>query len=151
MLLDTLADNKVAASAVILERTAKRMKRFFQEELLAIDADITVDQWVVLQQLEKQEGQNQLAIAQAVYKDAPTVTRILDLLAKKKLVERVEDGSDRRRFNIELTKLGRQRIKKVWPHIKAARQKAWAGLDDKVIDKLIESLNQVFENIKNIK
>ncbi len=148
MLLDILTDNKVAASAVILERTAKRMKRFFQEELLAIDADITVDQWVVLQQLEKKEGQNQLAIAQAVYKDAPTVTRILDLLAKKKLVKRVEDDSDRRRYNIELTKLGRQRIKKVWPHIKAARQKAWVGLDDEAIDKLIESLNQVFENIK---
>ena len=148
MLLDTLTDNKVAASAVILERTAKRMKRFFQEELIAIDADITVDQWVVLQQLERQEGQNQLEIAQAVYKDAPTVTRILDLLAKKKLVERVGDTTDRRRFNIELTKLGRQRIKKVWPHIKAARQKAWAGLDEKAIDKLVESLNQVFENIK---
>jgi len=124
------------------------MKRFFQEELIAIDADITVDQWVVLQQLERQEGQNQLEIAQAVYKDAPTVTRILDLLAKKKLVERVGDTTDRRRFNIELTKLGRQRIKKVWPHIKAARQKAWAGLDEKAIDKLVESLNQVFENIK---
>ena len=144
-----LMDKKVATSAVILERTAKRMKRFFQERLIEAEAGITVDQWVVLHQLEKEEGQSQLEIAKAVFKDAPTVTRILDLLVEKKLVTRIPDQNDRRRFNIELTKQGKEKIEEVWPCMKAGREKAWSGLDDEAITQLIESLNRVFDNIKS--
>lgn len=143
-----LLDKKVATSAVILERTAKRMKRFFQERLIETDAGITVDQWVILHQLEKGEGQSQLEIAKAVFKDAPTVTRILDLLVNKELVARIPDMNDRRRFNIELTEKGKAKVEEVWPCMKAGREKAWEGLDAKAISQLIESLNHVFENIK---
>ena len=141
-------DKKLATSAVILERTAKRMKRFFQERLVAADAGITVDQWVVLNQLDKEDGQSQLEIAKAVFKDAPTVTRILDLLEEKALIMRVPDTADRRRFNIQLTSAGKRKVEEVWPYMKAGRQKAWAGLDDESIDQLTESLNHIFENIK---
>ncbi len=143
-----LMDKKVATSAVILERTAKRMKRFFQEQLKEANAGITVDQWVILHQLEKGEGQNQLEIAKAVFKDAPTVTRILDLLVEKDLVARVPDQNDRRRFNIELTQKGKDKIEEVWPCMKSGREKAWSGLDNEAITQLIESLNHVFDNIK---
>ncbi|KAA3634111.1 MAG: MarR family transcriptional regulator [Bacteroidetes bacterium] len=141
-------DKKLATSAVILERTAKRMKRFFQERLIAADAGITVDQWVVLNQLDKEDGQNQLDIAKAVFKDAPTVTRILDLLEEKGLIARVPDTSDRRRFKIQLTTTGKLKVEEVWPYMKAGRQTAWAGLDDEAITQLTESLNHIFENIK---
>ncbi len=140
-------DKKLATSAVILERTAKRMKRFFQERLVAADAGITVDQWVVLNQLDKEQGQSQLDIAKAVFKDAPTVTRILDLLEEKGLIMRVPDTTDRRRFNIQLTSAGKMKIEEVWPYMKAGRQKAWTGLDDESINQLTESLNHIFENI----
>ncbi|MCB0650929.1 MAG: MarR family transcriptional regulator [Saprospiraceae bacterium] len=143
-----LLDKKVAISAVILERTAKRMKRFFQEQLVADEAGITVDQWVILQQLDKEDGLNQYEIAKAVFKDAPTVTRILDLLVDKELVARIPDVSDRRRFNIVLTPQGKEKVETVRPCMKAGRERAWAGLDDEAISQLIESLNQVFENIK---
>ena len=141
-------DKKLATSAVILERTAKRMKRFFQEQLIEADAGITVDQWVILQQLDKEDGQNQLEIARAVFKDAPTVTRILDLLVDKDLVMRVPDDSDRRRFLINLTPNGRMKVEEVAPCMRAGRQKAWEGLDEASIMALTESLNHIFDNIK---
>jgi DNA-binding MarR family transcriptional regulator len=141
-------DKKLATSAVILERTAKRIKRFFQEQLIAAEAGITVDQWVILNQLDKEDGQNQHEIAQAVFKDAPTVTRILDLLVEKDLVMRVSDPQDRRRFNILLTPQGKLKIEEVSPFMKAGRQKAWAGLEDDAINQLTDSLNHIFENIK---
>jgi DNA-binding MarR family transcriptional regulator len=142
-----LTDKKVATSAVILERTAKRMKRFFQEQLIEAGVGITVDQWVILHHLEKEDGQNQLDIAKAVFKDAPTVTRILDLLEEKELVARIPDTNDRRRFNIELTQKGKDKVEEVWPYMKEGRQKAWGGLDEEAIAQLTKSLNQVFENI----
>ena len=140
-------DRKSEISGFVLERTAKRMKQYFQQKLAQNDTDVTVDQWVILQELERQDGQSQLELARAVFKDAPTVTRIIDLLCKKKLTRRVADPADRRRFRIELTKAGRQKIAEVLPIVEEFRREAWQGLTDGEVDQLVRSLNKIFENL----
>ena len=75
-----MPDKKAEQSGFILERTAKRMKQHIQQQLAAAAADITVDQWILMQELEKTPGVSQLELARATFKDAPTVTRIIDLL-----------------------------------------------------------------------
>ncbi len=135
-------------SGFILERTAKRMKQFFQQKLTAAETDITIDQWVVLQTLEEKDGLSQLEIATATFKDAPTVTRIIDLLCKKELTRREPDTNDRRRFNIRLTRAGHEKIAAVMPIIREAREQAWSGLDEAEMEHLIKILNQVFSNIE---
>jgi DNA-binding MarR family transcriptional regulator len=132
-----------------LERTAKRMKQFFQQTLATAGADITIDQWVVLQVLNKEDGLSQFQIAQATYKDAPTITRIIDLLCHKGLTVRVKDPSDRRRFRIQLSDQGRAKIEEVLPIIQNARSKAWNGLDAQRMDQLMDSLNKVFDNLSS--
>lgn len=141
-------DKKSATSGFLLERTAKRMKQAFQRELQAVGADITVDQWVVLQELDREDGQPQLAIAQAVFKDAATLTRIIDLLCQKELTRRVVDTEDRRRFRVELTAAGRAKIAEVKPLVRAFRRRAWQGLTDDQIDQMVGTLNRVFDNLK---
>lgn len=131
----------------VLERTAKRMKQFFQEHLNQVGAGITVDQWVILQLLDQHSGMSQLDIARATYKDAPTVTRMLDLMCNKQLTVRIADPHDRRRFQIGLTPMGRQKIAEVLPHIQAARQLAWQGFSDAQLKGLLEGLEQVYENL----
>lgn len=131
----------------ILERTARRMKQFFQERLVETKADITVDQWVVLQLLDQRKAMSQLDIAKATFKDAPTVTRILDLLCKKDLTVRIPAPDDRRRFQVELTDAGRSKINAVMPTIQSARQQAWQGLDSHQMDHLMHTLNTLFNNI----
>ena len=50
---ETLIQKSAEASPTlpgfVLERTAKRMKQFFQQQLAAAEAGITIDQWVILQ------------------------------------------------------------------------------------------------------
>ncbi len=140
-------DKRPEASGFILERTAKRMKQFFQHQLAASDSGITIDQWVVLQVLDRQEGLSQLDIAGATFKDPPTITRIIDLLCKKGLTRRITDLDDRRRFKIELTEDGRDKIEAVMPIIRDARLRAWQGLEDKDISQLVATLNIVFDNL----
>lgn len=140
-------DKRTRTSGFIMERTTKRMKQYFQRILSEADADITVDQWVILQQLDQQDGRSQLELARATYKDAPTVTRIIDLLAQKKLVERAPDPDDRRRFRICLTDRGRKKIASVLPLVISFRQAAWAGLNDEQIDQLVDTLNIIFDNL----
>lgn len=132
----------------VLERASRRMKQYFQEQLQKAGCGITIDQWVVLQELEKQDGLSQLEIAKATFKDAPTVTRIIDLLCEKGLTRRSTDPEDRRRFQIELTDVGRTRIAEALPVIEQARQKTWQGFDEQKLENLMEMLNEVFENLK---
>ncbi|MEL7123954.1 MAG: MarR family transcriptional regulator [Bacteroidota bacterium] len=139
-------DNKAERiPGFILERTAKRMKQYFAQQLKAMDAGITADQWVILQALDNNDQLSQFEIAQTTYKDAPTVTRIIDLLVGKNLLERLPDPKDRRRFRISLTKEGRALIDRLMPMVKEFRRKSWSGLSDEEIDQLIRMLNIVFE------
>lgn len=131
-----------------LERTAKRMKQYFQRCLTEAGAEVTIDQWVVMQTLASGRGMSQLDIGRATYKDAPTITRMIDLLEQKKMVERHVDPDDRRRFQVRLTDAGRTTIERLMPAILDARRKAWAGLNDKQIDQLVGSLDMVFDNLK---
>ncbi|MCB9297870.1 MAG: MarR family transcriptional regulator [Lewinellaceae bacterium] len=132
-----------------MERTAKRLKQFFQQQLTAADTGITIDQWVVLQVLDRQEGLSQLEIARETYKDAPTITRIIDLLCRKGLTQRVTDPADRRRFKIQLTGEGREKIDATLPIIRDARRQAWQGIEDTEIDRLVDVLNDVFNNLSS--
>ncbi len=135
-------------SGFILERTAKRMKQFFHAQLTLAAADITIDQWIVLQTLESGSAQSQYEIARQTFKDAPTVTRILDLLEQKKLITREDDPNDRRRYNVRLTIHGRQKIKDILPVIKQARLQAWHGLEDEEMSTLVRLLDKVYDNLK---
>lgn len=132
---------------VILERTAKRMKQYFQKQLQASGVGITIDQWVLLQELDRKNGQSQLDLARATNKDAPTITRIIDLLCKKGLTERVVDPADRRRFRIHLTRTGKKKIETVLPIIEQARITAWEGIDEAQLDQMIETLNHLYQNL----
>ena len=142
-------DKKSESSGFILERTAKRLKQFFQQQLTAAGTGITIDQWVVLQVLDRQEGLSQLEIARETYKDAPTITRIIDLLCRKGLTHRVTDPADRRRFKIQLTEGGREKIEATLPIIRDARRQAWQGIEDTEIDRLVDVLNDVFNNLSS--
>lgn len=138
---------KTEISGFIIERTAKRMKQSFKSILKDKNAGITVDQWVILQELKKEDGLSQFEIAARTFKDAPTVTRIIDLLCKKQLLERLPDPKDRRKFNIFLTKAGKAKIVEVLPMVESFRAEAWNGLSDKEINQLKNILNTIFKNL----
>ena len=141
--------NKLEISGFVIERTSKRMKQRFQELLKAKEIGVTVDQWVVLYALSQFSGLSQFEIGQKVFKDAPTLTRILDLLDKKELVQRTPNSKDRRQFILSLTPKGYKKVKEIIPLTKLFRTKAWEGLTDEEISKMESVLNKVFINIQN--
>lgn len=140
-------DRKADIPGFSIERTSKRIRQSFKKVLKRIEAEITIDQWAILYELEKEDGLNQYEIASRTYKDAPTVTRIIDKLCEKKLTERLPDPKDRRRFGIYLTDLGKLKIAMVIPYARKFREKVWGDLDDETVSKLIKTLNKVFKNL----
>ncbi|HHJ51406.1 MAG TPA: MarR family transcriptional regulator [Phaeodactylibacter sp.] len=132
----------------LLERTSKLMKKQAQRVLKQADAGVTVDQWVILQELAHENGLSQYALAERTMKDPPTVTRIIDLLCEKKLLERRADARDRRRFRIFLTRAGRRKYEQVYPLIRAFRESAFKGLSANERKTLTEFMQRIQENLK---
>lgn len=130
-----------------IERTAKIIKQVMQRRFNALHFDLTVDQWVLLDCLRQEDGQSQNELAEKTFKDAPTVTRIIDLLCKKELTERRDDPTDRRRFKIYLTDGGHAKIKEILPVVIELRKKGIADLSREDYDNLIRILDTIFEKI----
>jgi DNA-binding MarR family transcriptional regulator len=134
------------AYGYLLERTQKKVRQYFQKALLAHDAGITVDQWIILDRLNRNHGLSQSEIADMTFKDAPTVTRIIDLLCKKELVKRIQDNGDRRRLNINLTAQGRRKVEEVSPIVLEMREKGWQNLSDEDYTTMIRILDTIYTN-----
>ncbi len=132
----------------MLEKTVKQLRQKLQRKLNNANAEVTIDQWIILDLLHKEDGVNQNELAASAYKDAPTVTRIIDLLCKKKFTERVPDATDRRRFNIKLTELGKQKINNLLPLVQSFRKKGWGDLTFEDYQTLIRILKTISQNVQ---
>lgn len=131
----------------ILESTAKKIKLELQRKFNEHNVDITVDQWVVLLELYQRGTQNQVALCEHCAKDAPTITRIIELLVKKELIIREDCKEDRRRFNISLSKKGKTLIQKLLPVVIEFRKQGWNNLTEKDIAHIERITNKIKENL----
>lgn len=132
----------------LLDRTARRVKQFAQRRFKELNFNITVDQWVVLRHLSENNELTQRALADLVFKDTPTLTRIIDLLCSKGLTERKIHPEDRRCFHVHLTPEGETLVKTLKPQIREVRLKAWEGLSDKDFDQFKKVLNTIYSNLE---
>jgi DNA-binding MarR family transcriptional regulator len=140
---------KARTPGYIIERTAKRLKRAFQQTLASLEADITVDQWVVLDLVQKHMGMSQQEIAAATAKDRPTVTRIIDKLEIKQLVERKGIQEDRRKYGIYATSQGAAKVAQLMPKVEEFRLAHFEGLDDSDVEDLLRIMDKINNNISS--
>jgi DNA-binding MarR family transcriptional regulator len=133
--------------SLLLDRTARRVKQYAQQRFNELGFNITVDQWVVLKNLHEQKQMKQNDLAELLFKDNPTLTRIIDLLCDKGLVVRNSNPDDRRSFKVSLTKEGTKKVEQLSPKIKDIRFKAWDGLTERDFNQFKKILNTIYENL----
>ncbi len=131
----------------LLDRTARKVKQYAQQQFKEGDFDVTVDQWLVLKNLAENDQLSQTELANLVFKDHPTLTRIIDLLCKKGYVERVPHPQDRRSFHLNLTETGNSKVKDLRPQILQIREKAWENLSEKDFGEFKRILNTIYQNL----
>ena len=107
----------------LLEKTARVMRQHSARVLKKAGAGVTVEQWAILKALQEKGDMSQVELAELTFKDKPTVTRILDLLVRKGLLERQTDDEDRRKFIIVLTKKGKNKVAELLPLIMSIRER----------------------------
>ncbi|WP_010272111.1 MarR family winged helix-turn-helix transcriptional regulator [Paenibacillus senegalensis] len=89
-----------------LSITSRKLSHLFTLRLKPFR--ITPEQWLVLSCIREHNGIIQKSIAERTGKDRPTVTRILDSLARKNWIRKQADPGDRRSFLVFTTPAGDQ-------------------------------------------
>jgi DNA-binding MarR family transcriptional regulator len=148
MLIIGMTQEQFSKYSFLLDRTAKRVKQYAQRKFKLEDFDITVDQWLILKNLSENELLSQSELAQLVFKDQPTLTRIIDILTKKGYVERVPHPLDRRSFQLVLTNEGISKVDELKPKIATIREKAWENLGEDDFEEFKRILNTIYNNLE---
>jgi DNA-binding MarR family transcriptional regulator len=134
----------------VIENTAKQMKLSFSRLLLFHpEIDITVDQWIIIQLLQQHGQLSQQKLAEYAVKDAPTVTRILDILTEKAYIIRSADPADRRKFLILLTEKGMEVYTKVTPLVQQFRLESYKNISDFELKVVAGVMAKIKVNLQN--
>ena len=131
-----------------LEQTIKEYRKMAQKNISSIVHDITVDQCLVLIILHKNPQYSQKEVAEMIFKDNASITRIIDLMVKKDYISRKIHETDRRKFNLEITEKGIETIALLTPTIQKNRTDALTGLSENEIIILDQLLKKVLTNCK---
>ncbi len=129
-----------------LEKSIKSYRQFAQKNITKNGFDITIDQWLVLKTIENNAGMTQQQIAINVFKDYASITRIIEILVTKNFLERDFHSADRRRFDLSITKLGFETLKRLTPIIESNRKQALKGFTQSEIELLKKLLNKLTKN-----
>ena len=131
----------------LLEQTVRQMRGYAQRQLDTLQTGITVDQWVILKTIEERKQISQVELAQVSQKDTASITRILDLLQKKGLIQRIDDEYDRRKYMISLTGEGTEFVMRNLPFINRIRGQIVQGLSQEEIQALKSILDKIRQNL----
>lgn len=131
-----------------IEQTIKEYRKIAQRNIGKIVSDITVDQCLLLMILNQNPEYSQKEIAQLIFKDNTSVTRIIELMVKKEYIIRKIHEIDRRKFSLEITEKGKNTIEILSPIILHNRETALEGLSQDEIDFLDKTLNKIILNCK---
>lgn len=101
--------------------------------------------------LYEKDGQSQKDLADGSYKDAPTTSRIIDLLSKKKYLRREAVKENRRQYQVFLTDTGVATVKKAIPLMNEIRIEGWKGLSNADYTKLLDILDKVSSNFDRLR
>ena len=131
-----------------IEQAIKEYRKVSQKNIAKIVKDITVDQCLVLIILNKDVKISQNELANLIFKDNASITRMIELMVKKEYLNRTIHKDDRRKFNLEITEKGKKTIELIKPIAEINRETALKDLSLEEINLLDKILNKIISNCK---
>ncbi len=127
----------------VYQASRNEMFREFRE----CGEDITPEQWAVLIRLWERDARAQSDLSDATFRDRPTMSRIIDGMEKRGLLERGSDPDDGRVRIVSLTRKGRALEKKLVPLVEKIVTRMVAGVEERALTTTRNTLRQMFENL----
>ncbi len=143
------AEDKMSNLYIFLMEVAiKKYRHNAKQAFLAAGIDITVDQWVVLKQVQEHHEPTQIELANYSVKDAPTTARIIDQLLRKGWIFKKDDADDRRKYRICLTKPGEEIVKTLLPYVFDYRMQAIQNFSPEEVSTFIKLTQKMIDNLQ---
>lgn len=133
-----------------IESTIKAYRKYAQNNISEQIEDMTIDQGMVLLFLNEHPNLSQKEIAELVFKDNASMTRMINTMVQKKYLKRSMNPKDRRRYNIEITNKGQAVLETLPPIINHNRNSSLKGITKNEQKQLEIILNKIKTNCENI-
>lgn len=131
-----------------IEEAIKTYRMYAQNQLKINDLKITIDQWLVLKCLKENPNATQIELAEKVFKDNASITRIVELLVKANFLQREINQNDRRKMNLKITASGEKILEDVYKIVLKNRAKALEGITAEEIESVNSILKKISSNCK---
>ena len=109
--------------------------------------DVTPDYWIVLEWLSEEDNITIGQLAKRTSKDNAAISRIVDGMERNDLVNRIASPTDKRAFQVALTRYSKDIIDKLRTIEQNVLQKATEGLNPIEVKELARMLNHLYENL----
>lgn len=129
-----------------IEQLFRLIKSGKKSKLQQSGIDMTVEQWVILEQLKQTPGITQKQLAKETEKDPAAIMRTLNLLELREVVQRKNPPGNKRDHNIFLTEKGKALLHKLWPTSIDIRAQGTKGLTADEMKAFLRILAAMKEN-----
>jgi len=128
----------------VYQASRNDMFRTFREE----GEEITPEQWIVLVRLWEEDGRTQTDLGASTFRDRPTMSRILDGMERRGLLERRADAASARVWRVHLTAHGRALRKRLVAVARKLAARAERGISDADLVTTRDTLAKMFANLE---
>jgi MarR family transcriptional regulator for hemolysin len=141
-----MSNNRSGSVVFLLDRTLRQLRFSLQQHFTEKDVNLSVDQWIVLNEALASGMISQKLLADRVAKDPASVTRIVHDLVKSKLIQRVESEKDHRISLLKVTPQGKKELSKSQVAVTNYRKTALKGISKEELAPVKALLDKLFEN-----
>lgn len=132
----------------LLNRAGARIAASFAEEVRPFG--ITLPMWRALAALTDRDGQTVGELSLRTSIEISTLSRVLDGLQRRKLIERKRAEADGRVVTLHLTAAGRTMTRRVIPIAERYERVAIAGLSPRDVETLKRLLRTLYANMDGL-
>jgi DNA-binding MarR family transcriptional regulator len=139
------------AVAFRIHQTNRLLRTHLSRFLQRVSPGLTPEQWFLLVRLGERHGAvRQVDLAESVLGDPPNVSRLVDGLEARGMVERRPDPRDRRTRLLHLTPAGAKVVDDVYERVIDERHAVFAGFDTAELAALTRALRRIDANLRRM-
>ncbi len=131
-----------------IESTIKAYRKFAQGNIRKIDPSLTIDQSMLVHKLMQNPFATQKELAQLIFKDVASVTRMIELLVKSGFITRKTNPENRRQNILTPTKKSEKLLDKLKNTVENNRAEALKNISKKDLEKCKQTLEKILWNIQ---
>lgn len=130
--------------------TGTLIRGFSTQTFTEKEFELTPDQYVILNLLlENDEIMYQRQLAEIMFKDRANISRIIDIMHRNGLIEKVPDSNGRRIYKLIVTEKGKKIRNRVLPTDKELRAVITENISEEELNSMFHILEKMNKNIRD--